>query len=322
MRGLLKGKPAGTQFLIFISITLASFFLLGIAGTIILSQVTGMGLLEMSDSSKWNYADGQIVTVIRAMQAIQLVCLFLVPTYLCASLFSTDSKKYLGLKAPSNGRYYIAGIVILLLAIPLTNLLGELNRSVRFPAGVENWMKTQEEEAAKSFKLLLSDQSVTDLILNIFFIAGFAAVGEELLFRGLAQRLLIRLFKSPLAGILIASFLFSAMHMQFYGFLPRFTLGILLGLVYWYSGSLWVSILAHFVYDTFLIIIVYKNPALLNDENALKLSNIALAGGISVALVTALVVWMKKRSTVTYENVFDGDAVKNHPFDFEQNTPV
>ncbi len=316
MKGLLKTKSPATQFLILISITLACFFLLGLLGTVLLSKIAGMSLIEMTDSSKWDYSSNRLITVIRGMQVIQFICLFLVPTLICARLFSTDSKKYLGLKAPSNNGYFLVAISIMVLAIPLANYLGVLNSQIQFPAGLEKWMKSQEDEAAKAIKALLSRHTFKDLVLNIVFIAGLAAVGEELLFRGIAQRLLIKLFKSPWAGIILSAFIFSAMHIQFYGFLPRFVLGILLGVIYWYSGSLWTAILAHFFYDAFLITLVYFNPATLQNENALNLSNLTLMALISLAFVTLMIVWMKKRSTVTYSQVYADDSIpiKDHPF--------
>jgi membrane protease YdiL (CAAX protease family) len=316
MKGLLKSKKAGTQLLILISIALASFFILGLLGTVILSKVSGMSLEAMTDSSKWDYNSGTLVTVIRGMQIIQFITLFVIPTFLCAWFFSTDSKKYLGLTMPANSMYFLVGAALLILALPLVNFLGELNRNVQFPAALAKWMKEQEAEAAKTIKALLSKHSVKDLVLNIICIAGLAAVGEELLFRGIAQRLLIKLFKNHWAGIIISAFLFSAMHVQFYGFMPRFVLGILLGAVYWYSGSLWTAILAHFVYDAFLIVLVYFNPATLNEENTLQLSNLAMVAVVSLMAVVSLVVWMKKKSTVTYNQVYADDAVpvKDHPY--------
>jgi membrane protease YdiL (CAAX protease family) len=316
MKGLLKSKSAGIQFLILVSIALASFFLIGLIGTVVLANVTGMSLTTMSDPSKWDYNNGTLITVIRGMQVIQFVSLFLIPSFICARLFSTDSKKYLGLQMPSAASYFLVATGVMLLALPAVNFLGELNRNVQFPTGIAKWMKEQEAEAAKTIKALLSKHTIKDLLLNVLCIAGLAAVGEELLFRGVAQRLLIKMFKNPWAGIIVAAFLFSAMHVQFYGFLPRFVLGILLGVIYWYSGSLWAAMLAHFVYDAFLIVLVYFNPESLNEENTLNLSNIAFAASISLALVVFLVIWMKKKSTVAYNEVYADDAVpvKDHPF--------
>ena len=316
MKGLLKSKSAGTQFLLLTSLAMASFFIIGLLGTVLLSNITGMSLETMSDNSKWDYNSGALLTVIRGMQLIQFVSLFLIPTLLCARFFSMDSKDYLGLKNPSNKGFYLVAVAILLTALPFVNFIGELNRNVQFPADIAKWMKEQEADAAKSIKALLSKHTINDLLLNIFFIAGLAAVGEELLFRGIAQRLLIKLFKSPWAGIVVSAFIFSAMHVQFYGFLPRFILGILLGAIYWYSGSLWTAIIAHFVYDALLILLVYFNPASLNDENTLNLSNIAVAATASFGVVFFLLMWMKMKSTVSFQSVYAADAipVNDHPF--------
>ena len=108
--------------------------------------------------------------------------------------------------------------------------------------------------------------------------------------------LFIKIFKSPWAGIIAAAFLFPAMHLQFYGFLPRFVLGILLGLIYWYSGSLWAAMIAHFVYDASLIILTYFNPEMLNDETSVKLSNTAFLAAVSFIIGSLAIGWMKRRS--------------------------
>jgi len=316
MKGLLKTKSAGNQFLLLVSIALVSFFLVGLIGTVILSVLTGMDIKDMSDMAKWDYSKPSTITFIRGMQIIQFVSLFLIPTFICARLFSTDTKKYLGLRQPSARSYWIISVLVLILAIPFVQWLGELNRGIRFPSGIEHWMKAKETEANKTVMALLSRQTIKDLILNIICIAGLAAVGEELLFRGMAQRLLVKMFRSHWLGIIIAAFLFSAMHLQFYGFFPRLVLGILLGVVYWYSGSLWTAILAHFVYDALLITLAYFNPAMLNEEAAVKLSSIALTAAISFIMMALAVNWMIKNSRTYYSEVYADDKipVKDHPF--------
>ena len=316
MQGLLKSKSPLNQFLVLICIALVSFFVIGLAGTMIISKMTGIDMLTMGDPSKWDIKDGRYATVLRGFQLAQFIGLFLVPALICAHLFSTDRKKYLGLNMPGDGTYVVAAVGILLVAIPLVNLLGQWNQQVQFPPSIEKWLQEQEQQAARTVKFLLSRHDTKDIILNVVFIAGLAAVGEELLFRGIVQRLLIKMFKSPVAGILVTAFLFSAMHMQFYGFLPRFMLGILLGYIYWYSGSLWLAILAHFVYDALLIVIVSYNPNTMDGDADLKMSNLAVAGALSLATVVAIFIWMRKRSKTTYETVYADDAipVKNHPF--------
>jgi len=316
MKGLLKTKSPGSQFLVLVGITLVSFFVIGIIGTIILASVSGTGVKELTEITKMDFSKPGMIGFVRGLQVVQFFSLFLVPVLICARLFSSNSKEYLGLKKPWHPGYYIAGIGIMLLAIPLTNIIGELNRNIPFPDGIENWMKKAEDEASETIKALLSKRTVMDLVLNILCIAGLAAIGEELLCRGMAQRLLIKMFKSPWAGIIISAVLFSAMHMQFYGFFPRLALGILLGALYWYSGSLWASILAHFLYDALLITLAYFNPDMLNEEKAGKLSGIVLMGVVCGALLIMTLIWMKRRSQTTFTNVYTDDAipVKDHPF--------
>jgi hypothetical protein len=315
MRGMLKTKSAGKQIVLVLSISLASFFFIGMLGTLLLSMITGMSLADVGDPAKWNYADSRTIAMIRGMQAVQFVSLFLVPAWITTHFLTTDRKTYLGLRGV-HSRYLLAGIGIMIISIPFVNWMGELNRQIDFPPAVAEWMKEKEEEASAMIRALLSRRTPLDLVLNLFFIAVLASVGEELLFRGLLQRLFIKLFRSPLAGILISAFLFSAMHMQFYGFLPRFLLGIVLGLIYWYSGSLWVAIIAHFVYDAMLIVLAYFYPEMLNDETTVKVTNMALAGLVSLALVSALIFWMKVNSRTRYAEVYADDRVpvKDHPF--------
>jgi membrane protease YdiL (CAAX protease family) len=319
MTGTLKARNPLTQFLILISIAVASLFIIGLVGTLLVSLLTGISIDAIAHTDKWDPQNPATLTLIRGMQLVQFIALFVLPVYICSKLFSTDQQKYLGLNKPSSSTYYLIGAVLLVAAIPFSEYLGLLNRDIALPQSITNWMKSAEAEAERTIKILLAKHTVKDLLLNIIFVAGLAAVGEELLFRGMAQRLLIKMFKSPWAGIIVSAIIFSAIHMQFYGFLPRFMLGVLLGALYWYSGSLWVAILAHFVYDALLITIVYFNPGMEGKEEALPMQNIALMAAVSFAIVFLAVMWMRKKSAATYQAVYADDdiPVKNHPFDFE-----
>ena len=308
MKGLFKHKPAGNQLLLMVCFALVGVFIIGsLMGTIVLSAITGIKTTELLDFSKLDYNRPGVITYIRGLQVFQFLGLFLVPSLLCAWLFSTNSKKYLGLRTPKGETFWIIGMLVMILAIPFVQWLGEINRSIHFPGAIEGWMKEKENGANKTVMALLSRRTVQDLVLNIICIAGLAAVGEELLFRGVAQRLFIKLFKRAWPGIIITAFLFSALHLQFYGFFPRFVLGILLGVIYWYSGSLWTAILAHFVYDALLITVAYFYPSMVNEENTVKMSSIALTAAFSFILVALAVNWMIKHSQTTYGEIYAED---------------
>jgi membrane protease YdiL (CAAX protease family) len=164
---------------------------------------------------------------------------------------------------------------------------------------------------------MLKQNTLKDLLMNLLFIAVFAGVGEELFFRGVLQRIFIKMFNNPWAGIIATAIIFSAIHMQFYGFIPRFILGVLLGVIYWYSGSLWPAILAHFIYDGFAVVMIYFYPSMADQDATLQLGNKAVMGIISATLVVAIVYSMKKKSTSSYEAVYADDRIDNtNPFSF------
>jgi uncharacterized protein len=126
-----------------------------------------------------------------------------------------------------------------------------------FMSETEIWMKQMETQLMELTKFLTDFQSLPELIAGILVIGVLAGVGEELFFRGLIQPKLQLYFKSPHWGIWMTAFVFSAIHFQFYGFLPRLFLGALFGYMYHYSGSLFYPILAHIFNNTVTVLMVY-----------------------------------------------------------------
>src|ERR1700741_3936015 len=112
--------------------------MLSLLGVTILSVITRIPLTTLADTSKWDFNDPRTITFIRGSLIAQFIS-FVIPVFLCARFFSTDSKKYLGFVRSSNAGYYIMGIGIMLLSIPFVAWLGEINRNVQFPSGIENW---------------------------------------------------------------------------------------------------------------------------------------------------------------------------------------
>ncbi|MER3463594.1 MAG: hypothetical protein C4329_03380 [Chitinophagaceae bacterium] len=285
------------------------FMVLSLIGTVILSSMTGMGLLQLSDPTKWNMNNPKMMLFIRGMLVLQFLGLFLIPTLLFGYFSDPKPRTYLGLKAPSKSIYWILAIVVMLVAIPAVEYTGLLNRDIQLSSATRKWMEGMEKQAQATIQFMLNERTPANLIQNLIFIALFAGIGEELFFRGVLQRLFIRAFKNPWMGIVVAAFLFSFFHFQFLGFVPRFLLGILLGAIYWYSGSIWPAIIAHFFYDGLFIVLAYLNPAMVNDENAtlMKPSAMAIAAIFSTVLVFVLIAIMKRNSTTSYEEVYAGD---------------
>lgn len=316
MQTYLKTKPVWIQLLLFVGMAFGLFFVLTLIGTIILSSITGVGLLEVKNIDQWNPSDPRMIHFIRGLLLIQFLGLFLIPSLLFAYFSDPKPLNYVGLKQPVKPIFWLLAIVAMFVAIPAVEYIGALNQKMNFGAETQQWMKNMEEEAAKQIQFMLSKHTPTELILNLIFVSLFAGIGEEIFFRGILQRLFIRAFKNPWMGIVLTAAIFSAFHFQFFGFFPRLMLGIVLGVIYWYSGNLWTAILAHFIYDGSIIVLAYLNPSIVKnpDQSIISSGNLAAYGLISLAL-TIVVIWlMKINSSVSYDEVYKNDkpSVSDH----------
>jgi len=304
------------QLLMFGGMAIGCFMIFGFIGTFVLAKATGIDLMTLSDPDKWDYANPSLLTFLRGMLVVQFFALYIIPVFLFARFCDPKPTQYLGLTS-AKSLYIILGVIALIVALPFVDWTGTINSAlIPETTTIGKWMKASEESTAKQIGFMLKRNSVQDLFLNLVLVAVFAGVGEELFFRGVLQRLFIKLFKSPWAGILVTAFIFSAIHLQFYGFIPRFILGVLLGLLYWYSGSLWPAIIAHFVYDAFAVVMIWFNPALADQESVtVSLGNKSILAAISLALIIGIVILMKKRSTNSYEAVYARDNIDDsNPF--------
>ena len=312
MKGLFQHKTAGQQFFLLLSLSLFSFFVIGLLGTYALTIITGISLEQVGALDTLDPKHPWLPFFIRGMQAVQFIGLFLVPSWFAGKYFTTQSaSSYLGLRKPNYPGFWLVGTFAILIALPMVQWLGEINRAIEFPSELTNWIRSKEDEANETVKALLSRHTVKDLLLNLFFVAGLAAVGEELLFRGVVQRIFVRQFGQAWPAIIFSAFLFAALHMQFYGFFPRLALGILLGAIYCYRGSLWVASLAHFVYDAILITLVYFNPAMLNDEPVVSQEALLYSGLLSALMVTMNLHWMVKHGNpVSDEQIETEEEIK------------
>lgn len=199
-------------------------------------------------------------TFLRAVQTIQSFFIFIIPSLLLALFFSVNPKQYLYLNQKNDIIVTCCVIVASLAVIPFINWLAYLNQQMTFPEslkGIEIWMQESEAKAEQAMETMLQMNTVSALIYNIFLIGLLAALGEELLFRGIIQRVITDASKNIHIGIWVAAFIFSAIHLQFYGFIPRMLLGAYFGYLLWWSKSLWMPILAHFVYNTAAVVMNY-----------------------------------------------------------------
>lgn len=185
---------------------------------------------------------------LRFMQALQAILVFVLPVLLMLKLFKQPLRAYLSLHQ-AQLKYYLAALGSILLMMPFMNMLITWNEQLHLPqalSSVEAWMRQQEASANELTQLMMSDVSVSGLLLNLLVMAIFTGFAEECLFRGTLQRMLTSdTDKMPHLAIWVTAFIFSAIHLQFYGFFPRLLMGAWFGYLLCWSGSLWVPAAAH-----------------------------------------------------------------------------
>jgi membrane protease YdiL (CAAX protease family) len=239
-----------------------------------------------------------VIDTSKLVQFLFSVTLFGLTGYLYARFTFQESPGYnLGLRPPVRNSFYLLAILLLLFSFPLEEWLGALNR--RLP--LWDWMILAEHENDRQVDALLKVRHPYDPVINVLIMAAVPAFCEELCFRGALQRVMIQICKRPLTGILVSAFLFSFFHFQFEGFLPRMFLGFLLGAAYWYSGSLWVSIVAHFFFNAIQIVLVMYDPGVV----AKNPTNPLLFVLLSMVIVVGLLSSMRSRSTASYSGVYE-----------------
>jgi membrane protease YdiL (CAAX protease family) len=168
-------------------------------------------------------------------------------------------KKFIDFKAPGVNEIVLV-IILAFCLFPITSITGQLNSGLHLPDWlnpVERWMKEKEDYAAQLINLLISSGTFRIMLFNVLMLAVLPAIGEELLFRGVFQKIFYDLFKSGHLAIWVTAFLFSALHFQFYGFIPRFILGLVFGYLFFWGGTLWLPVISHFVNNAVPVIGAY-----------------------------------------------------------------
>lgn len=267
-------------------------FLLLIGGGIILGTLA-VGLIP-------GIRQGQMPTdpgTVKLVQAVTSVFLFGLPSFTYAAMvFNRRPLAEFGFRPAINPIYYLLALLLLLFAFPLEGWLGMLNQRLQ----LAHWMNQMETDRDQQILDMLKIRHSYDLPVNLLVVAVIPGIFEEMCFRGALQRIMINIFKSPWAGIVATGFLFSAIHFQFAGFLPRMFLGILLGTIFWYSGSLWTAIIAHIFFNGIQVLAAAWYPKVVSENPSVPLYSALM----SLVIVVGLLAYMRKKSTVTYAQIY------------------
>ena len=217
------------------------------------SNMLGVSLLQVPDALN----RPQNANISRLLNTLATLVAFLIPAILFAKVLSKQPFSWLGFNKRMNGKQVLIVVLITFAGMILSGSLGMLNQKIPLS---ENLLKQaqQLENAYKNAMMNMAHMtSLTDYLLAMLVMALAPAVFEEVLFRGAFQKVFVGWTKNAWAGIIITSILFSAIHFSFFGFLPRIALGLILGLIFYYTNNLWLSILLHFLNNCFVVTQLY-----------------------------------------------------------------
>ena len=248
-----KGISFAAGFFMLIAFTVAGLFVASIISIPVWTGMTGRPLVEMENG----LSNPAYSNVAKVLQSVQAIFGFFIPALAVASLLNRKPLRLMGF---SGGiKLTQAGLVVLILAavVIVSSSFYYFNNIIPIPNSwriiFDKWENNYNEKAVAIVGLKNSGEYILALIVMAFL----PAFCEETLFRGGLQNFLTRATKKPWLSILVASLIFSAIHLSWYLFLPRFFLGIILGFIYYYSGKIWLSILAHFLNNAYVITALY-----------------------------------------------------------------
>ena len=218
-----------------------------------------MAVLTLIAMGAWTLCGGnQTITSLKWLQFFQTVATFLLPPILCAWMWDDGHKPFHWLKLDKTADPKLFGLAILIMicAIPAINLLADLNGRIQLPKSldfIEQKMRAMEEAAAALTEQFLQADNIGMLLVNICLMALLPALSEELSFRGTLQQIL----GNKHLAIWLTAIIFSAVHMQFYGFIPRMLMGAMFGYIFVWTGCLWLPIVMHFTNNGLAVLAYY-----------------------------------------------------------------
>jgi len=286
-----EGKNRFVQIVCFLAIIVGGMVVASVLGILVASLIYGFGI-PTDEVTKAAYY--------RIVQSFGSVGTFMVPALLFSYLSENKFFSYNLMNKVPDYRMVNIVTVLSLVILPVVLALAEWNEGWKLPqslAGLEDWMRRIDEQNQELVNLMAHDSRIGILFINLFVMAVLPAIGEELLFRGTIQQYLHKWTHSSHWAIWITAFIFSAIHFQISGFVPRLLIGAYLGYLFYWSGSLWLPIIAHFLHNSWSIVSDFIFMRRGYDIETLQFSDVhgyKYILGVSILVLAVGLVWLWK----------------------------
>ena len=258
-QGIFSERAAPSKLMLTLILILAGIFVFSLVGAgliFVINPDIAMGVLGVSR----DLSNPDTVNGLKLLQLMSSIGTFVFPAIFGAWLFSHNINQYLRLHRISRASIIFSSMLIMFFSLPVINLIGAWNNAIEFPESIkfiEDWMRNLEMTNQRLIEAFLTMDSFGDFLFNLVLIAVVPAIGEELLFRGVIQKEFNQWIRNHHIAIWLTAAIFSAIHMQFLGFIPRLLMGALFGYVLYWTGSLLLPILMHFINNATALTIVY-----------------------------------------------------------------
>ena len=239
-----KGVSYTSGFFLLIGFSLVATFIAAFIGLAMLGSVEAM-----EDPSK--------AGLLRAIQVGSVLLGMFLPAVAVAAILNRKPFQLLGYQRSISIKQIGLVILIIFASLVVAVALGHLNRQIPVPQDWRANFEDLETKYNKQVAMMLNFKNFGGYILSMIIMAFVPALCEESLFRGGLQNFLTRASRSPWLAIVVVSILFSLAHFSFYLFLPRMFLGVALGLIYFLTGNIWLSIIAHFLVNAMSVTQMY-----------------------------------------------------------------
>ena len=288
----------------------AGFFLLAQMVSLFILMLFGLSDLQ-SLSMAQMVQDPTILQGLKWGQAISSLLIFVATGMVLSWLKTGNFWRFYGIQQVPKWGLLLASLALFIVSVPIIQWLNGINQNIVFPPAlqhIEQGMQALEKEGEIVTKAFLQGNSVAHLFVNLLIVAAIPAFGEELLFRGGLQTLLVKCLNKPHLAIFMGAFLFSLLHFQFYGFLPRFILGLVLGYMYYYTNNLWYPVLFHFVNNGLQVFLVWAGIISLDSQADELLPNMPVWLVLpALALFVFSGWWFKQQASKVQTPVNDGN---------------
>lgn len=291
-------RPKAAEALLQASFLLLTVFtcsgVLVLLGSYLTNAVWGYSLLKHADDLG-ELSDKQFVGF-KVTQVFYSLGTFVLPAIIFLQFFRIKAVEFWGLNKQDGWKTYALVALLWVVVYPFINWTHEINAAIDFEAlgGLGESLKETASGANEATERMLNTRNVGAFVLNLLIVGLLPALGEEMLFRGVVQKLFIQWSRNGHIAIWVSAILFSAMHLQFDGFIPRTLLGAIFGYVFWWTGNLKLTIFMHFVNNATMVVLAF---AFGTDISIAEPEDMGWALGISSLLLSLPILYIVYRSS-------------------------